>query len=255
MVWESEDRIAKICDWLIRNHNRKTHNRAFTSILAVGSIPAAITYYDTLKALSDEGRHNLKIATIFSATTNEEDPEADGHLPTEEPDDIEAPKEDSTARKKMDEYIADYNAHFGTSFSTKERNGFYKYYRDISRRIKEHDREGFDPANRVDILLVVNMFLTGFDAKKVNTLYVDKKLRHHGLIQAYSRTNRTFNAQKSHGQIVCFRNLKSATDEAIQLFSNKDSLTKSCVIHTKTMCRNSMKKHWNCSGWRQHPKQ
>ena len=223
--FESEDRISKICDWIVKNHDRKTHDRAFTSILAVGSIEAACTYYETLKQMKVDGAHKLNVVTIFSAPINEEDPDADGHLPADESDDITPPDEHSPARQRLDSYIGDYNAMFGTGYSAKEQGGFYNYYRNISRRIKSHDREDFNPNDRVDILLVVNMFLTGFDAKKLNTLYVDKNLRQHSLIQAFSRTNRIFNAQKSHGLIVCFRNLKPATDGAILLFSNKDSKT------------------------------
>ena len=112
---------------------------------------------------------------------------------------------------------------FETNFSTRDNLSFYNYYNDISKRIKDRERIDAREQDRVDILLVVNMFLTGFDAKKVNTLYVDKNLKYHGLIQAYSRTNRIFNDQKSQGNIVVFRNLKRATDDAIALFSNKDA--------------------------------
>ncbi len=110
------------------------------------------------------------------------------------------------------------------SFSTKDSESFYNYYNDISKKIKDRERQPENPANRIDILLVVNMFLTGFDAKKLNTIYVDKNLRYHGLVQAYSRTNRIINEQKSQGNIVVFRNLKKATDEAITFFSNKDAI-------------------------------
>jgi type I restriction enzyme R subunit len=109
------------------------------------------------------------------------------------------------------------------SFSTKDSQSFYNYYKDISKRVKDREKDTFLDKDRVDILLVVNMYLTGFDAKKVNTLYVDKNLRHHGLIQAFSRTNRILNEVKSHGNIVCFRNLKKATDDAIALFSNPEA--------------------------------
>jgi type I restriction enzyme R subunit len=111
---------------------------------------------------------------------------------------------------------------YDTRFSTKDKQ-FYNYYKDIAKRIKEREKTSFQDKNRVDILLVVNMFLTGFDAKKVNTLYVDKNLKHHGLIQAFSRTNRTLGDTKSFGNIVCFRNLKQATDDAVALFSNTDA--------------------------------
>jgi len=117
-------------------------------------------------------------------------------------------------REYLDDFIADYNKHFGTNFSTQDSKSFYNYYNDIAKRVKNR---------QVDILLVVNMFLTGFDSKRLNTLYVDKNLKYHGLIQAYSRTNRILEELKSQGNIVCFRNLKGATDQAISLFSNLEA--------------------------------
>ncbi|MBU4487379.1 MAG: type I restriction endonuclease subunit R, partial [Candidatus Delongbacteria bacterium] len=127
-------------------------------------------------------------------------------------------------REKLDDFITDYNALFGTNYNTKDDRKFENYFKDISKRIKDREKEGFNDKDRLDILLVVNMFLTGFDAKKVNTMYVDKNLRYHGIIQAYSRTNRILGEQKSQGNILCFRNLKSATDEAITLFSKKEAI-------------------------------
>jgi len=124
----------------------------------------------------------------------------------------------------LDEFIEDYNKQFGVKFSTKDSEHFYNYSKDISKKLKDRDRNPENPENRIDVLLVVNMFLTGFDAKKVNTLYVDKNLKFHGLIQAYSRTNRILNELKSQGNIVVFRNLKNATDDAITLFSNKEAI-------------------------------
>ena len=119
-------------------------------------------------------------------------------------------------RKKLEEYIIDYNQLFGTQYTTtKDSESFYNYYNDISKKVKER---------KIDILIVVNMFLTGFDSPTLNTLYVDKNLKYHGLIRAYSRTNRIINEQKSQGNIVAFRNLKKRTDEAITLFSNKDAI-------------------------------
>jgi type I restriction enzyme R subunit len=118
---------------------------------------------------------------------------------------------DTHSREKLDEYILDYNSMFETNYST---DTFYQYYQDIGKRVKNRE---------IDILLVVNMFLTGFDSKKLNTIYVDKNLKYHGLIQAYSRTNRTLGQKKSQGNVVCFRNLKPATDQAIELFANKDA--------------------------------
>jgi type I restriction enzyme R subunit len=118
------------------------------------------------------------------------------------------------SRDKLDEFIEDYNGMFGTKYSTRDSQSYYNYYQDIAKRVR---------AGQVDILLVVNMFLTGFDSPRLNTLYVDKNLKFHGLVQAFSRTNRILNDKKSQGNIVCFRNLKEATDEAIALFSNKDA--------------------------------
>jgi len=135
----------------------------------------------------------------------------------------QAQYQSSHSRDKLDEFIADYNRMYNTNFSTKDSQQYENYFKDISKRIKDREKIGFDEKNLVDILLVVNMFLTGFDAKKVNTLYVDKNLRYHGLLQAFSRTNRIINETKSHGNILCFRNLKNVTDEAIALFSKKDA--------------------------------
>ena len=120
----------------------------------------------------------------------------------------------SHSRDKLEEYIGDYNNMFGTNYTTRDSKKFYDYYNDIALRVKRGE---------IDILLVVSMFLTGFDSKRLNTLYVDKNLRYHGLIQAFSRTNRILGRKKSHGNIVCFRNLKKSTDEAIALYSNKDA--------------------------------
>ncbi len=144
----------------------------------------------------------------------------------------------SHTRDKLEEYIGDYNKMYGTNFTTKDSQAFENYFKDISKRLKEREKETFnDEKDRLDILLVVNMFLTGFDAKKVNTLYVDKKLKHHGLIQAYSRTNRILGEQKSQGNILCFRNLKKATDEAITLFSNKEAIEEIILPPYEVYCK------------------
>ena len=144
------------------------------------------------------------------------DEDANGFIPDEDYDDFAAePKADyetKHTREKLDGYMVDYNKMYNTNYSTNE---FYGYYQDIGKRVKN---------KQVDVLLVVNMFLTGFDSPRLNTLYVDKNLRYHGLIQAYSRTNRLLNSDKPHGNIVSFRNLKNATDEAITLFSNKEAI-------------------------------
>jgi len=217
-LMESPQRLEKIVDYIIAHHSRKTHNREFTAMFCVSSIPALIRYYELLYRKKMLGEHDLKIATIFSYIANEADVDANGFIPEEisaaaEPE-IEYAINPHT-REKLDEFIGHYNQMFGSAFSTKDSQSFYNYYNDISKKVKER---------KIDILLVVNMYLTGFDSPSLNTLYVDKNLRYHGLIQAYSRTNRILNELKSQGNIVVFRNLKNATDEAITLFSNKDAI-------------------------------
>jgi type I restriction enzyme R subunit len=215
---ESPKRLDKIADYIVNNHDRKTHSKAFTAMFCVSSIDALTKYYDLFKAKKHEGKHNLRIATIFSYGANEDDKDANGILEEEDvfmvAADPLASYQSQHSRDILEGYIADYNSLFGTSFSTRDSHSFYLYYNDIAKRVKE---------KQVDLLLVVNMFLTGFDSKTLNTLYVDKNLKCHGLIQAFSRTNRTLNELKSQGNIVCFRNLKQATDDAIALFSNKDA--------------------------------
>lgn len=206
---ESDDRLNKITDYIIANHNRKTHSRAFNAIMAVSSIDVLVKYYELFKSK----QHDLKIATIFSFSANEDDKDANG-LDESDGAHIDEKHINKHSREKLDEFIDDYNAMFGTNYSTKDSQSFYNYYRNVSKRVKNRD---------IDILLVVNMFLTGFDSKTLNTAYIDKNLKYHGLIQTYSRTNRILNDQKSQGNIVCFRNLKEATDEAIALFSDKNA--------------------------------
>ncbi|MBV2195357.1 MAG: type I restriction endonuclease subunit R, partial [Flavobacterium sp.] len=217
-LMESPLRLEKIADYILANHNRKTHNKEFTAMFCVSGIETLIKYYDIFQKKKDEGKHNLKIATIFSYAANEEDADANGFIP-EELSVVEEPRAlyglQAHSREKLDEYIEHYNKMFETKFSTKDSESFYNYYNDISKKVKER---------KIDILLVVNMYLTGFDSPPLNTLYVDKNLKYHGLIQAYSRTNRILNEQKSQGNIVVFRNLKNATDEAITLFSNKEAI-------------------------------
>ena len=217
-LMESPARLEKIVDYIIANHNRKTHNREFTAMFCVSSIPALIRYYELLYRRKMLGNHDLKVATIFSYIANEDDVDANGFIPEEisvaaEPEITYATNPHT--REKLDEFIGHYNQMFGSAYSTKDNQSFYNYYNDISKKVKER---------KIDILLVVNMYLTGFDSPSLNTLYVDKNLRYHGLIQAYSRTNRILNELKSQGNIVVFRNLKNATDEAITLFSNKDAI-------------------------------
>ncbi len=216
---ESPDRLNKIVDYIIANHNRKTYNREFTAMMCVNSVETLIKYYQLFKQKkSIEGKYNLRVATIFSYVANEEDKGANGML-MEEPLMMAAEPEtgygiNAHSRDMLEEFIGDYNQMYGTKFTTKDSQSFYNYYNDIAKKVK---------LKEIDILLVVNMFLTGFDSKTLNTLYVDKNLQYHGLIQAFSRTNRILNEQKSQGNIICFRNLKKATDEAIVLFSNKNA--------------------------------
>ena len=212
-VMEAPARLEKIVDYIIANHDRKTHSRQFTAIMCVSNVKTLTAYYDVFKRKKEAGEHELKIATIFSYQANEEDADADGMGTGDDlPDDNRPVNQHS--REALDSYIRDYNAMYGTNYSTKDSKLFYAYYKDIGKRVKNRE---------VDILLVVNMFLTGFDSKALNTIYVDKNLKHHGLIQAYSRTNRTMGAKKSQGNVVAFRNLKPATDKAIELFANKDA--------------------------------
>lgn len=227
---EDPRRLEKIVDYIIQRHSQKTHNKDYSAIFAVSSIDTLIKYYDLFKQKKEAGEHDLRIATIFTYGANEEDKGSTGTLPAQEDDEFGIAAEPMTAyttshtRDKLEKYIGDYNAMYGTNFSTKDSQSFQNYYKDLSKRLKEREKENFDDKkHRLDVVLVVSMMLTGFDAKKVNTLYVDKNLRYHGLIQAYSRTNRILGEVKSQGNILCFRNLKDRTDEAITLFSNKDA--------------------------------
>jgi len=217
---ESDDRLDKITDYIIQNHNRKTHNEGasditnFTGMFCVSSVSILKRYYELFRAKKQKEKHNLRIATIFSYAPNEDLNEDDYTVFDDDMNVADTNTESKYSRDSLEEYIGDYNEMYGCDFTTKDSQSFYNYYNDIARRVKNRE---------VDILLVVNMFLTGFDSKPLNTLYVDKNLKHHGLIQAYSRTNRIINKRKSHGNIISFRNLKKATDEAIALFSNKDA--------------------------------
>ncbi len=180
----------------------------FNSIFAAASIPLAMRYYAEFQRQNAEQQRGLKIATIFSFSPNEE--EAGGLLPDE---DFEMERLDAPARDFLEAALRDYNAAFSTNYDTSA-DKFQNYYKDLSLRMKNRE---------VDLLIVVNMFLTGFDATTLNTLWVDKNLRQHGLLQAFSRTNRILNSVKTFGNIVCFRDLKEETDEAIALFGNKDA--------------------------------
>jgi len=213
-VLESPQRIESIAEKIIQLHNRKTHGRDFTAILACSSVSANMIYYDMLKKLKNEWKHNLRIATIFSLQANEWSIDEDWFIPDES--EIVAEWDvDITRRDKLNEYILDYNEMFWTNYNANSTDLLNNYFKDIQLKVKNRS---------IDILIVVNMFLTGFDSKKLNTLYVDKNLKYHGLIQAYSRTNRIDWELKSQWNIVCFRDIKANTDEAITLFSNKDAI-------------------------------
>ena len=215
-VLDSQPRLEKIVDYILTHHTQKTKRPDFTAMFCVSSVDTLIRYYEIFKTKQADSESKLKIATIFSYAANEEDKNANGLMggliPEENP--IPEGRINPFTREKLDSFIQDYNQNFGTRYSTQDSQSFYNYYQDIAKRVR---------AGEVDILLVVNMFLTGFDSPRLNTLYVDKNLKFHGLVQAFSRTNRILNDKKSQGNIVCFRNLKDATDEAIALFSNKNA--------------------------------
>ena len=213
---DSTKRLEKITDYILAYHAQKTKSPDFTAMFCVSSVQTLIKYYELFKQKQVGVSKPLRIATIFSYAANEEDPNANGLMNGLIPEENPMPEGpiNPYSRDKLDEFIADYNDMFGTKYSTKDSQSYYNYYQDIAKRVR---------AGQVDILLVVNMFLTGFDSPRLSTLYVDKNLKFHGLVQAFSRTNRILNDKKSQGNIVCFRNLKAATDEAIALFSNKDA--------------------------------
>ena len=222
-------RLEMITRYIVDNHNIKTKNRTFTAMFCVSSVDVLTQYYELFQKVQQEKQQQaeengqiynpLSIATIFSFAANEERTVEDQTgLIEEESADIPT-KISKSNRDKLDQYIAEYNAKFGQNFNSGEE--FYPYYRDIANRVRKKE---------IDILLVVNMFLTGFDSKPLNTLYVDKNLKYHGLIQAFSRTNRILNADKPFGNILCFRNLKQATDQALTLFSNRAEAEKIVLI-------------------------
>lgn len=190
-VYDSTERIEMIANHIIASHNAKTRNRQYCAIFATSGVPNLIKYYDAFKAID----HNLNITAVFSYGANEESETRDEH-----------------SRDALERIITDYNKIFGTKYST---DTFSAYNTDISKKVK---------LGQIDILIVVNMYLTGFDSKPLNTLYVDKNLEYHGLVQAYSRTNRVEKSTKPFGNIVCYRNLKKKTDDAIRLFSQTDTV-------------------------------
>ena len=212
-------RIREVVSYIIEHFEQKTMRNkhyevkeqrlsGFNSIFAVSSIPVAKKYYLEFKKQLEKKNKNLTIATIFSYSANEE--ENTDNLDDES---FDTENLDLGSREFLEEAISNYNKKFGTNFDTSS-DGFQLYYEDLSKRTKNKE---------IDILIVVNMFLTGFDATTLNTLWVDKNLRMHGLIQAFSRTNRILNSIKTFGNIICFRDLQKETDDAIALFGNKEA--------------------------------
>ena len=207
-------RIEQIAQYVLDNFKQKTHrfnagNNGFNAMFAVSSVDAAKIYYETFKRLQSAVKNPLKIATIFSFAANEEQ-DAIGDIADES---FEVEAMNSTAKEFLKSAIDDYNNYFATNYDV-DGKSFQNYYRDLAKRVKNKD---------VDLLIVVGMFLTGFDAPTLNTLFVDKNLRYHGLIQAYSRTNRIYNSTKSFGNIVTFRDLEQDTIDAITLFGNSNT--------------------------------
>ena len=213
------DRIREISQYILSNFRQKTHrlhggSKGFNAMFAVSSVDAAKLYYESITALQSGSDRPLKIATIFSFAANEEQ-NAIGEIPDES---FDVSAMNSSAKEFLSAAIGDYNAHFRTNFGV-DSKGFQNYYRDLAKRVKSKE---------IDLLIVVGMFLTGFDAPTLNTLFVDKNLRFHGLMQAFSRTNRIYDATKSFGNIVTFRDLEAATVDAITLFGNAN--TKNVVL-------------------------
>jgi type I restriction enzyme R subunit len=212
-------RINEIAQYILNNFRQKTHRlqaggRGFNAMFAVSSVDAAKLYYEALNQLQAQSDRPLKITTIFSFAANEEQ-DAIGDI-RDESFDVSAMN--SSAKEFLTAAINDYNGFFKTNFSV-DSNGFQNYYRDLAKRVKSKE---------IDLLIVVGMFLTGFDAPTLNTLFVDKNLRYHGLMQAFSRTNRIYDATKTFGNIVTFRDLEKATVDAITLFGDKN--TKNVVL-------------------------
>lgn len=223
------DRIKEITQYILEKFNQKTHRmfgsaNGFNAMFAVSSVEAAKMYYESFKNLQKGREKPLKVATIFSFAANEEQ-NAIGEIQDES---FETSAMDSSSKEFLDSAIDDYNSLFKTNFST-EGKSFQNYYRDLSNRVKNQE---------VDLLLVVGMFLTGFDAPRLNTLFVDKNLRYHGLIQAYSRTNRIFDSSKTFGNVVTFRDLEQATVDAVKLFgaTNHIILEKSYKEYMEGFC-------------------
>ena len=213
-AFQHPDRIRGISQYILDNFRHKTHRlqgggSGFNAMLAVSSIEAAKLYYETLNGLQREGDKPLRIATIFSFAANEEQ-DAVGDIPDEA---FDVSAMNSSAKEFLGAAIKDYNSLFRTNYGVDGKE-FQNYYRDLAKRVK---------SGEIDLLIVVGMFLTGFDAQTLNTLFVDRTLRYHGLIQAYSRTNRIYDATKTFGNIVTFRDLEQATVDAITLFGDQNT--------------------------------
>ncbi|TKZ15924.1 type I restriction endonuclease subunit R [Shimia litoralis] len=213
------ERIREISQYVLDHFRQKTHRlnasgKGFNAMFAVSSVEAAKLYYETINTLQKDCERPLKVATIFSFAANEEQ----GAVGEIEDEGFNVTAMDSSAKEFLSAAIEDYNGFFKTNYKV-DSNGFQNYYRDLAKRVKSQD---------IDLLIVVGMFLTGFDAPTMNTLFVDKNLRFHGLMQAFSRTNRIYDATKSFGNIVTFRNLEQATVDAITLFGDKN--TKNVVL-------------------------
>ena len=208
------ERIREISKYILDNFRHKTHrlqggNKGFNAMFAASNVDAAKLYYETINSLQSDSDKPLKIATIFSFAANEEQSSA-GEI-SDESFDVSAM--DSSAKEFLNKAIKDYNEFFKTNFSL-DSNGFQNYYRDLANRVRDKE---------IDLIIVVGMFLTGFDAPTLNTLFVDKNLRYHGLMQAYSRTNRIYDATKTFGNIVTFRDLEQPTINAITLFGDQNT--------------------------------
>ena len=213
------DRIREVSQYILNNFRQKTHRlqvgaKGFNAMFAVSSVEAAKLYYESLNKLQEGSDKPLRVATIFSFAANEEQ----GAIGEIQDESFDVSAMNSSAKEFLSAAIGDYNGFFKTNFGV-DSQGFQNYYRDLAKRVKSQE---------VDLLIVVGMFLTGFDAPSLNTLFVDKNLRYHGLMQAYSRTNRIFDATKSFGNIVTFRDLEQATIDAITLFG--DANTKNVVL-------------------------
>ena len=203
-VWEDEERLDLIAQHILLNHSDRTNKRLYNAVFTVPNTRIALKYYDLFKKLKTD----LNITTIFTWAANEQDNEGNQNGSVEDT---------KASRLGLDDVISDYNVKYGTNFST---DAFSDYFADVSKRMKAHNQA--TPTENIDILIVVNMFLTGFDSPKLSTLYVDKKLQYHSLIQAFSRTNRVEQDTKTAGNIVVYRNLKQNTDDAVMLYSDGD---------------------------------